>query len=84
MVKLKLRTLHIAAIFFIVWLSLIAGMLIIRLMIPLTLQGSIHVALDVVKTATVVLMVGLWLYLWKFVSDRYFRWAMKKRGVELS
>ena len=81
--KLKLRVLYIAGIFFIVWLSLIAGMLIIRLMIPMALPGSAHIALDVSKAVVVVLMVGLWLYIWKFVSDKYFGWAMKKRGVEL-
>jgi uncharacterized membrane protein len=82
-VKLKLRVLYIAGIFFIVWMSLIAGMLIIRLMIPLALPGSAHITLDVAKAIVVVLMVGLWLYIWKFVSDKYFGWAMKKRGVEL-
>ena len=81
--KLKLRVLYIAGIFFIVWVSLIAGMLIIRLMIPLALPGSAHITLDVAKAIVVVLMVGLWLYIWKFVSDKYFGWAMKKRGVEL-
>ncbi len=81
--KLKLRVLYIAGIFFIVWLSLIAGMLIIRLMIPMALPGSAHITLDVAKAVVVVLMVGLWLYIWKFVSDKYFGWAMKKRGVEL-
>jgi len=80
------RIVYLAGILLLVWFSLIVGMWIIRLIIPLTLRGAgVHVlfALAVAKILAVVLMAGLWLYIWKFVSDRYFGWAMKKRGIEL-
>jgi hypothetical protein len=80
------RIAYLTGILLLIWFSLIVGMWIIRLIIPLTLGGAgVHVlfALALAKILAVVLMAGLWLYIWKFVSDKYFSWAMKKRGLEL-
>lgn len=80
------RIIYLAGIFLLVWFSLIMGMWIMKLIVPLTIPGAgthIYFALAVTKILVVILMAGLWLYIWKFVSDRYFGWAMKKRGLEL-
>jgi hypothetical protein len=61
-------------------------MWIIKLVVLLTVPESGmlgNLALAVAKVVLVVLMAGLWLYIWKFISDRYFGWAMKKRGLQL-
>jgi len=70
----------------IVWISLIVGMWMIKLIVLLTAPESGmlgHLALAVARVVLVVLMAGLWLYIWKFISDKYFGWAMKKRGLQL-
>jgi hypothetical protein len=58
----------------------------IKLIVLLTVPESGilgHLVLAVAKVVLVLLMAGLWIYIWKFVSDRYFSWAMKKRGLQL-
>jgi hypothetical protein len=61
-------------------------MWIIKVIVALTLPwhgAHFELALSVAKTVAGVLMVGLWIYIWKFVSDTYFAKAMEKRGIRL-
>ena len=80
------RTFYLAGILLLVWFSLIAGMWVIKLIVPITLPWPgphVSIGLSIAKAMIGVLMVALWLYIWKFVSDNYFARAMRKRGLEL-
>jgi hypothetical protein len=86
MVRLLSRILYLAGILLLVWFSLILGVWVIKLIVPITLPWpGLHVraGLSIAKAMAGVLMVALWLYIWKFVSDNYFARAMRKRGIEL-
>jgi hypothetical protein len=80
------RTYYLGGILLLVWFSLILGMWVIKLIVPITLPWSglhVTIGLSIAKAMIGVLMVILWLYIWKFVSDNYFARAMRKRGIEL-
>jgi len=80
------RIFYLAGIFLVVWSSLIVGMWIIKLIVPLSLPwpGAYGVVGSAVaKVLAGALMAGVWLYMWKLISDRYFSWAIRKRGLQL-
>ena len=74
--------LYLTGILLLVWFSLILGVWVIKLMVSITLPWP-GLGLSIAKAVVGVLMVALWLYIWKFVSDNYFARAMRKRGMEL-
>jgi hypothetical protein len=79
------RLLGLTGLFLFVWLFLVVGGFIaVKLLFTFHPNPGFEAFLiAVIRVAVGVVMAGLWLFLWRRLAHAYFRWAVKKRGIQI-